>query len=180
MFHSHFFFSSKPSNFRMLCCCSVTTSCPTLCNTMNCSTSGSHLLHYFPEFAQTHVHWVDDVSQSAHHLSPASPPSLNLSQYQVFSSQSALCIRWTKHWSFSFSISPSNECSRLIFFRTGWFDLHVVQETQESSPAPQFKSINSLAFRLLYGPTLTFVHDYWKNHSFDYTDLCWQSDVSVF
>ena len=68
----------------------------------------------------------------------------------------------------------------LISFRIDWFDLPVVQGTQESSPVPQFESISSLALSLLYGPTLTSVHDYWKNHSFDYMDLCWQSDISAF
>ena len=86
----------------------------------------------------------------------------------IFSNESALCIRWPKYWSLSFSISPSNEYSRLISFRIDWFDLLAVQEDfQESSPALQFKSINSLALSLLYGPILTSIHDYWKNHSLD-------------
>ena len=80
----------------------------------------------------------------------------------VFSNESTLHIRWPKYWSFSFSISPSNEYSRLISFRMDWLDLLAVQE---SSPIPQFKSINSSA--LLYSPTLTSIHDYWKNHSLD-------------
>ena len=84
----------------------------------------------------------------------------------VFSNESVLCIRWPKYW--SFSISSSNEYSGLISFRIEWFDLLFVQgTTQEFSPAPQFKSINSLMLSLLYGPTLTSVHDYWKNHSFE-------------
>ena len=71
------------------------------------------------------------------------------------------------------SISPSNEYSGLISFRINWFDLFTVQETQESSPAPQFESISSEhQLDLLYGPTLTSIHDYWKNYSFDYMDLC--------
>ena len=61
-----------------------------------------------------------------------------------------------------------------------WLDLLAVQQTQESSPTPQFKSISSLALSFLYGPTLTSIHDHWKNHSFDQTDLCWQSNVSAF
>ena len=90
-----------------------------------------------------------------------------------------LCIRWPKYQSFSFSISPSNEYWGLISFRRDWFDLLAdSQDSQESSPAPQFKSINSLVLSL-YGPTLTSIHDYWKNHSLDYMDICWQSDVSV-
>ena len=73
-----------------------------------------------------------------------------------------------KDWSFSFSINPSNEHSGLIFFRIiGLFYLLSKGLSQESSPTPQFKSINSLRLSLLYGPTLTSIHDYWKNHSFD-------------
>ena len=74
---------------------------------------------------------------------------------------------WSKYWSFSFSISPSNEYSGLISFRIDWFDLLAVQGTQESSPTPQFKSINFSVLSLLYGPTLTSIHAYWENHSFD-------------
>jgi len=98
---------------------------------------------------------------------------------RVFSNESVLCIRWPKYWSFSFSISPSNEYSGLISFRIDWFDFLAVWGTLKSI-APQFKSISSLVFSLLYGLTLTFIHDYWKNHSFDCMDLCWQSDVSAF
>ena len=104
-------------------------------------------------------------------------PSIFLS-IRVFSSESALHIRWPKNW--SFSISPSNEYSGLISFRIDWFDLLAVQGILESSPAPQFESINSLALSLHYGPTITSIHDYWKNYSFDYTDFCQQSDVSAF
>ena len=86
---------------------------------------------------------------------------------RVFSHESALRIRWPKYWSFSFSISPSNEYSVLISFRIDWFDVCAVQTTQESSPASQFKSINSLVLSLLYGPTLTSIHNYWKKHRFD-------------
>ena len=100
---------------------------------------------------------------------------------RVFSSDSVLCIRWPKYWSFSFSISPWNEYSGLICFRMDWLDLLVVQrDSQKSSPAPQFKSINCLVLSLFYGSTLTSVHDYWKNNSFDYMALCQQSDVSAF
>ena len=91
---------------------------------------------------------------------------------RVFSNESVLCIRWPKYWSFSFSISPSNEYSGLVSFRMDWLDLLAVRGTLESSPPPQFKSINSSMFSLLYGPTLISIHDYWKNHRFDYTDRC--------
>ena len=95
---------------------------------------------------------------------------------RVFSNESALRIRWPRYWSFSFNISPSNEHSGLISFRMNWLYLLAVQGTLKISPVPQFKSINSLALSLLYGPALTAIHDYWKNHSFDYMDVCWQSD----
>ena len=81
-------------------------------------------------------------------------------------------FRWPKYWSFSFSISPFNEYSGLISFRMDCLDLLALQGTQEPSPTPQFKSINFSVPSLVYGPTLTSIHDYWKNHSFDYTDLC--------
>ena len=99
---------------------------------------------------------------------------------RVFSNESALCIRWPKYLSFSFSISPPSEYSGLISFKIDGFDLLSVQGTLESSPAPQFQSIDSSVLNLLFGPTLTSVHDYWKNRTFDSTDLCRQSDVSAF
>ena len=85
----------------------------------------------------------------------------------------------TKYWSFSFCISPSNEYSGLISFRIDWFDLLAVQGTLKTL-FEHFESISSLAPSLLYGPTFTYIHDYWKNQSFDYMDLCLQSDVSAF
>ena len=89
---------------------------------------------------------------------------------RVFSNESVLHIRWPKYW--SFSISHSNEYSGSISFRLDSFDLLAVQGILKS-PTPQFKSINSLALSFLYGPTPTSIHDYWKNHSFDYMDFCW-------
>ena len=83
---------------------------------------------------------------------------------RVFSNESALCIRWPKDW--SFSISLSSEYSGLISFRMDWLDLLAIQGTLKSL-LQQFKSINSSALSFLYGPTLTSIHDYWKNHSFD-------------
>ena len=88
---------------------------------------------------------------------------------RVFSCESAHHIRWPEYWSFSFNISPSNEHSGLISFRMDWLDLLTVQgNSQESSLTPQFKSINSSALSFLYSPTLTSIHDSWKNHSLDY------------
>ena len=128
-----------------------------------------------PEFAQTHVHWVKDVIQPSH---PLSPPLLLPSIFPstgVFSNVLALRIRWLKYW--SFSISPSNES-------WGWFPLGWLisspcypRDSQESSPAPQLESISSWVLSLHYGPTLSPGHDYGKNHSSDTTGLCWQSDV---
>ena len=86
---------------------------------------------------------------------------------RVFSNESVLRIRWPKYWSFSFSISPTNEHPGLISFRMDWLDLLAVQGTLKSPPTPQFKSINSSALSFLYSPTLTSIHDYWKNHSLD-------------
>ena len=79
---------------------------------------------------------------------------------KVFLNELVLCIRWPKYWSFSFSISPSNEYSRLISFRMDWLDLLAVQGTLKSSPIRQFTSINSSALNFLYSPTLTSIHDY--------------------
>ena len=99
---------------------------------------------------------------------------------RVFSNESALRIRWPKYWSFSFSISPSNEHPGLISFRMDWLNLLAVQGTlQESSPTPQLKSINSSMLSFLYSSTITSIHDHWKNHSLDWMDLCWQSNVSA-
>ena len=91
--------------------------------------------HQLPELAQTHVHQVSDAIQPPHPLSSPSPPTFSLSQHRglvVFSNESALCIRWPKYWSFSLSISPSDEYSRLISFRIDWLDLLAVQGTLKS------------------------------------------------
>ena len=93
------------------------------------------------------------------------PPSI-FPSIRVFSKELVLRIRWPKDWSFSFSISPFNEYSGLISFRMDWLDFLAVQGTLKSLLQPQFKSINSSALSFLYGPTLTSIHDYWKNHSF--------------
>ena len=96
---------------------SVTQSCPTLCDPKDCNTPGFLVHHQFPELAQTHVHQVSDAIQPSHPLSSPSPPAFNFSQISNFSNESFLLIRWPKYWSFSFSISPSNEYSELISFR---------------------------------------------------------------
>ena len=94
------------------------------------------------------------------------PPSI-FPSIRVFSNESVLGIRWPQYWSFSFNISPSNEHSGLISLGwTGWISLQS-KNSQESSPTPQFKSINSLVLSFLYSPTLTSINDYWKNDRFD-------------
>ena len=94
------------------------------------------------------------------------PPSI-FPSIRVFSNESVLCNRWPKYWSFSISISPSNEYSGLISFRMDWLALLAVQGTLESSPTPQFKSINSSALSFFHSPAFTSIHDHWKNHSLD-------------
>ena len=111
---------------------SVTQSCLTLCDPMECSKPGLPVHHHLPELPQTHVHQVGDAIQPSHPLSP-SPPAFNLSQKQGNeSNESVLCIRWPRYWSFRFSISLSNEYSGLISFRMDWLDLLSVQVTFKS------------------------------------------------
>ena len=93
------------------------------------------------------------------------PPSI-FPSIRVFSNESVICIRWPKYWSFSFSISPSNEYSGLIL-SDGLVRSCSLRDSQESPPTPQLKSINSSPLSFLYSPTLTSIHDYWKNHSLD-------------
>ena len=146
-------------------CCSIAKSCLTLVYLRDCSTPGFPVLHFLPQFAQTHVHWVGDAMQPYHPLLYPSPSASIFLSIRVFSNESVLCIRWPKYW--SFSINPSNEYSGLISFRMAWLDLLAVQDSQESSTTPQFKSINSSVLSFLYGSTLTSIHDYWKNQSCD-------------
>ena len=110
---------------------SVAQSCPALSDPMDCSMPGLPVHHQLPEFTQTHVHQVGDAIQLSHPLSSPSP-AFNLSSIRVFSNESVLHIRYPKYWSFSFSISPSNEYSGLISFRIEWLDLLAVQGTLKS------------------------------------------------
>ena len=129
---------------------SVPQSSLTLRNPVNLSTPGLPVHHQLPEFTQTHVHRVSDAIQPSHSLSLPSPPALNLSQHQgLFQWVSSFYIRWPKYWSFRFSISPSNEHSGMISFGIDWSPCYP-RGSQESSPAPQFKSISFLALHLLY------------------------------
>ena len=98
------------------------------------------------------------------------PPSI-FPSIRVFSNESVLRIRWPKYWSFSFSISPSNEYSGLIFFRIDWLDLLAVQGLSRVFSSTTVQRHQFFSAKPSYGTTLTSVHDYWKNHSFDYMDL---------
>ena len=122
------------------------------------------------------VHWVSDAIWQFQSLSSPSPPALNLSQHQDLFLWVSPSHQVARYLSFSFSISPSSEYSGLISFMM--WSLCSPRDSQESSPTPRFKSINSLVLSFLYGPSP--VHDYWKNHSFDYVDLCWQRNIFAF
>ena len=158
---------------RCCCCCSVTKSCLTLCNPWTAARQASLFITIFLNLLK--LMSIDSVMPFNHLilccpllLLPSIFPSI-----RVFSNKSVLHIRWPKYWSFSFSISSSNEYSGLISFRIDWFDLLAVQGTLKSLlQRHSSKAINSSALSLLYSPTPTSIHDYWKNHSFDYMDLC--------
>ena len=110
-----------------------------------------------------------EAVRSSNHLILCCPlllPSV-FPSIMVFSNESVLCLRWPKYWSFSFSISPTNEYSGLISFRMDWLDPCSLRDSQECSPTPQFRGINSSALSFLYSPTFISIHDYWKTHSFD-------------
>ena len=141
---------------------------------MNHSTPGLPVPHQLLEFTQTHVHRVSDaiesVTPSSHLilyrpllLLPPIPPSI-----RVFSNESTLRMRWPKYWSFSFSIIPSKEIPRADLLQNGLVGSPCSpRDSQEASPTPQFKSINSSVLSFPHSPTLTSIHDHWKNHSLD-------------
>ena len=151
----------------MICChCSLAELCLTLCDPMDCSIPGFSVLHYLLEFSQTHVHCVDDAIQPSYTLLPPSTTALNLSRHQglfqwVSSSPQVAQIWELQHQSLQWMFR--------VDFLYHWlvFSPCCSRDSQESSPAPQFKSTSSSALSLLYGPTLTSIHDYWKYHSFD-------------
>ena len=111
---------------------SVAQSCPTLCDPMDCSTPGLPVHHQLPGSTQTHVHLVGDVIQPSYPVLSPSPPAPNPSQHQRLANESTLHMRWPKYWSFSFSISPSNEHPGLISFRMDSLHLIAVQGTLKS------------------------------------------------
>ena len=124
-----------------------------------------------------------ELMMPSNHLNllPLSPPALNFSQHQNFFQMSWFFASGGQSIGASAlaSVVPINIQSWSPLVLTGLISL-CPKDSQESSPAPQLKSINSLGLSLLSGPTLTCAHDYWKNHSFDYMDLCWQSGISAF
>ena len=146
---------------------------------MDCSMPAFLVLHHLPEFAQVHIHCISDVIQPCHPLSPPSPPAFNLSQHKglfqwVDSLHQVATVLELQHQSFQW------------IFRTDFLYDWLVgspccpRDSQESSLIPHFESISSSMLSFLYSPALTSIHDYWKNHSFDYMDLCWESNVSDF
>ena len=157
-----FSFSISPSNSVQFS--SVAQLCPTLCNPVDRSTPGLPVYHQLPEFTQIHVHWVGDAIQPSHPLSSPSPPAFNLPRIRVFSKESVLHIRWPKYWSFSFSISPSNEYSGLILGWTSWISLQSKGLSRIYSNTTVHKY--QLFGAQLYSPTHTSIYDYWQNYSF--------------
>ena len=145
----------------------VAQACPTLCDPMDCSTPGLPVHHQFAEFTQIHVHWVGDAIQPSNPLSSPAPPAFNLSQHQGLLNESVLHIRRPKYWSFSFSISPSNEYSGQISFRMDWLDLLAVQGVLKSLFQHHSSKPSILQLSFLYSPTLTSLQNYWTNHSLD-------------
>ena len=164
------------------CCCSVAKLCSTLCDSMGCVCQTS--LSFTISWSLFKLTSIESV-MPPNHFSLCCPLLLLLSIFpsiRVFSNESALRIRWPKYWNFSFRISQSFQRIFRIDFPYDWlvWSPCYPRDSWESSPAPQFESISCLALSLLHGPTLTSLHDYWKNLSFGYIDLYWQSDVSAF
>ena len=146
---------------------SVAQLCLTLRNPTDCSMPGFPVHHQLPELTQTHVHQVSDAIRPPHPAVPFSSPLQSFPASESFLMNQSFASGGQSIKSLSFSISPSKEHSGLISFRIDWLDLLSPRDFQESSPTPQFKSINSSVLGLLYSPTLTSIHEFWKNHSFD-------------
>ena len=119
---------------------------------MDCSMPGLPVHHQLPELTQTHVHRVSDAIQPSHPLLSPSPPAFNLSVIRDFSSESVLHIKWSKYWSFNFSISPSNEYSGLISFRMDWLDLLAVQGTLKRDSQEGYLWLVSIIFTVRLVP----------------------------
>ena len=145
---------------------SVAQWCLTLCDPKGCSMPRLPVYYKLPEFTQAHVHRVGDAIQSSHPLSSPSPSALNPSQHQGLfqwvssSHQMAKVLEFQlQHQSFQWTLGTDILLDGLVGSPCS------PRDSQESSPTPQFKSINSLVLSFLYSPTLTSIQDYWKNHS---------------
>ena len=132
-------------------------SCAQLCDTMNCRMPGFPVHHQFLELIQTHVHWVCDAVQPSHPLSSPSPPAFNLSQHQGLFQWLSSSHQVAKLWEFQLQ----HQCFQRIW--KPWLGFLAFQGTLKSLFLPQFKNINSSVLSFLYSPTLTSIHDYWKN-----------------
>ena len=147
---------------------SVAQSCPTLCDPMNRSTPGLPVNHKLPEFTQTQVHRVSDANQPSHPLQSPSPPAPNPSQHQSLFQWDNTSHEVAKVLEFQLQHHSLQRNPRADLLQNGlvWSPCSP-RDSQESSPTPQFKSISSSALSLLHSPTLTSIHDHWKNHSID-------------
>ena len=147
---------------------SVTQTCLTLCDPMNHSTPGLPVHHQLPESLQTHVHWVSDAIQPSHPLPSPSPPALNLSQHQGLFKCVSSSPEVAKVLEFQLQHQSFQWIPRVDLLQNGLVGSPCSpRDSQESSPTPQFKSINSLVLSFLHSPTFTSIHDHWKNHSLD-------------
>ena len=146
---------------------SVSQSCPTLCDPMDCSTPGLPVHHQLQSLLK--LMFIELVMPS-NHLILCHPLLLLPSIFptvRVCPNESALRIRWPKYWSFSFNISPSNEYSGLISLRTDWLDLLAVQGTLKSLLQHHSSKASILWRSIFFIVQLTYIHDHWENHSFD-------------
>ena len=141
---------------------SITQSCPTLCNPMDYSTPGLPVLHQLPELTQTHLHWIGDAIQPSHSVIPFSSHPQSFPASGSFPVSQFFASGGQSNWNLSFSISPSNEHSGLISFRTDWSNLLAVQRTLKSL-LPHHSSKTSILWHSAFIVQLS--HDYWKNQS---------------
>ena len=147
---------------------SAPQSCPTLCDPMDCSKPGFPVHHELLEFTQTHVHQVGDAIQPSHPLSSPSSPAFSLSQHQSLFKGVSSSHQVAKVLEFQLQYHSLQRNSRADLLQNGLVGSPCSpRDSQESSPTPQFKSINSSVLSFLYSPTLTSIHDHWKNHSLD-------------
>ena len=150
-----------------LFCCLVAKSCQTVCDPVDCSSPGYSVLHCLLEFAQIHVHWVSDATWPSHPLLSPSP-TFNLSQHQHLFKWVSSSYQVAKVLEFQLQHQSFQWISKTDFLEVDGLvgSPCSPRDSQESSPTPQFKSINSSALSFIYSPTLTSTHDYWNNHSF--------------